>query len=165
MAGCETLVILLLNHGVAVFLLGMISSSSFEGNNRSFHVGILKSRKRKIGSPRISRFTLSWKSESESTKRPRTESRDTLGRDLIIQRVWWDTRGGVLLVHESDKKELITYPARHSTPCRGIFVGWKRQREREKGGGASAVNCQIFILKGADRSASNIHRFLPMRPL
>lgn len=71
----------------------------------------------------------------------------------------------MLLVHESDKKELITYPARHSTPCRGIFVGWKRQREREKGGGASAVNCQIFILKGADRSASNIHRFLPKRPL
>lgn len=72
--------------------------------------------------------------------------------------------GGGLLVHESDKKELITYPARSPRYPRVVdeeySSGWVKEYRRE--GWASAVNCQIFILKGADRSTSNIHRFLKL---
>lgn len=104
----------------------------------------------------------------------RTGSRYTRARFNNSTRLMGHEGRGELLVHESDKKELITYPARfprHSTLSRNIHPrgvdlhGEDRERERKKGGGASAVNCQIFILKGADRSTSNIHRFLPKCPL
>lgn len=141
----------------------------------------LKFKKKKKKDRFPSNFEVSFllyileKCERNQEKRiSRTGSRYTRARFNNSTRLMGHEGRGELLVHESDKKELITYPARfprHSTLSRNIHPrgvdlhGEDRERERKKGGGASAVNCQIFILKGADRSTSNIHRFLPKCPL
>lgn len=91
---------------------------------------------------------------------------------LIIQHVWWNAkRQGDLLVRESDKKGTyyLSSPSSVILLCRRIFIGVltygeggkerrveRKSRRTTKG---EIVNFRIPVLKGADRSASNIHHF------